>query len=73
MTEEEYQAAYNQGLLIGAQEERLKIIRALLTNPLLVSECSHVNSLGSTIFIPGRFIATLDGTPDPTIREDEAI
>lgn len=73
MTEEEYQSAYNQGLLIGAQEERLKIIRAILSNPLLVSECSHTNELGNTVFIPGRFIAALDGTPDPTLREDPTI
>jgi hypothetical protein len=73
MTEEEYQAAYNEGLINGAQQERLKIIRAILSNPLLVSECSHTNDVGNTIFIPARFIAALDGTPDPTIREDTAI
>lgn len=73
MTEEEYQAAYNEGVLAGAIEERLKIVRALISNPSLVAECSHTTEAGTTVFIPARFIATLDGTPDPTLRDDAAI
>jgi hypothetical protein len=73
MTEEEYQAAYNEGVLAGAQEERLKIVRALISNPSLVAECCHINDINNTVFIPGRFIAALDGTPDPTLRDDSSI
>lgn len=73
MTEEEYQAAYNEGLAAGSIEERTKIIRALVSNPSLVSECSHTNESGVVIFMPGKFIAILDGTPDPTVREEPSI
>lgn len=66
---EDYQLGFTEGHIAGSIEERQKIIRALLDNPNLVSECIHVADNGATIFIPGRFISKLDGTPDPTLPD----
>lgn len=67
---EDYQEGYNAGMVVGAVDERLKIIRAILDNPNLVAECSFINDAGNLIFMPAKFISKLDGTPDPTLRED---
>jgi hypothetical protein len=62
---------YDAGVVAGKAEERRAIMNAIVSNPNLVAECTFVNDVGNTVFMPAKFIGKLDGTwVDPVIPDD---